>query len=233
MRAFSLAFPLLVGCQLAVPDTVTDVPRDTAPPETTPDDSPVDTGDTDTDTVPEDPFDRDDDGDGWSENEGDCDDDDAAVHPEQDDECNGMDDDCDGVYEEDAAGDDIYEPNDTAWFYLGSLADDEHYSVSGILHNDDDDDLFSFYIDDPWYESFGFEVSLTNIPSDATYRLKLGRVADDGSFEELQSDYGSGELSLREEGETFVDDGGTYGVMIDAVGGADCGRSYLLSVTKG
>ena len=235
MKVACLALIVFAACDLSVPNTVTEAPRDSDPDDVRPGDTGSDTGDSDPDTEPSDPFDRDDDGDGYSENGGDCDDTDPAIHPDQDDECNGVDDDCDGSLEEDAAGDDVYEPNDdpSSWFYLGSLADDEHYSVSAYLHNDDDQDQFSFYIDDPWYETFGFDVSLSSIPADATYRIQLGRLGDDGTLESPQSTYGSGELSLREDGESFVDDGGTYGVIVDAVGGADCARSYLLTVSKG
>ena len=43
----------------------------------------------------------DEDGDGWGANE-DCDDDDPAVHPDADEVCNGVDDNCDDVVDEDA-----------------------------------------------------------------------------------------------------------------------------------
>jgi hypothetical protein len=231
MKLPALLLLLPLGCELAVPTTVTETPHDSEPSSPLPRDS-GDTGDPGQDTEPN-PFERDDDGDGYSENQGDCDDGDPSLHPDQPDPCNGIDDDCDGVLDEDAAGEDIYEPNDEAWFYLGSLADEEHFSVTGVLHNDDDDDRFSFYIDDPWYSSFGFQVSVSSIPADATYRLQVGRLADDGSLTEIQSSYGAVELSLAEEGEGGVDDAGTYGVIVDAVGGADCGRSYLLTITEG
>ncbi len=228
----------LCGCDLDVASTVTEVPDDSGDPSTD-DPSVDDTADTagggeDTDTNV-DPFDRDDDGDGWSENDGDCDDGDPAINPDQDDSCDGEDNDCDGDYEEDARGDDIYEPNDEQgeWFYVGSLADSQNFSVTGYLHNEDDVDQFSFYTDDPWYETFGFDVSVSNIPSDANYQLHLGRVADDGSLEDSESVYGSGSLSLHEDGTTFVDDGGTYGVVIEVIGGADCSQAYLLTISKG
>ncbi|MDF1551505.1 MAG: MopE-related protein [Deferrisomatales bacterium] len=47
--------------------------------------------------------DMDDDGDGLTENEGDCDDADAAVHPGAAETCDGVDNDCDGAVDEDLA----------------------------------------------------------------------------------------------------------------------------------
>jgi hypothetical protein len=231
MPALSLLL-LLLACELMVPTEITAPPsdsglsdpvgRDSDPPDD-------DTGDPGEDSGERDPFERDDDGDGFSENQGDCDDSDPAIHPERPDECNGLDDDCDGVLEEDARGDDIYEPNDDRWFSLGSLDEAGSLAITGILHNDDDQDRFSFTMDDPWYSSFGFEVRLSDIPEHAIYRLQLGKLTDDGGLEGLQTVYGGGELSLRAEGEAGVDDAGSYGVIIDAVGGADCGSAYLFT----
>src|SRR5690349_19534337 len=44
---------------------------------------------------------HDDDGDGWSEVDGDCADDDGAVHPSAGETCDGRDEDCDGSVDED------------------------------------------------------------------------------------------------------------------------------------
>ena len=56
--------------------------------------------DADTDTTPDDA-----DGDGFTVNDGDCDDGDATIHPEAEEYCNGVDDDCDDVVDEDDAVD--------------------------------------------------------------------------------------------------------------------------------
>lgn len=60
-----------------------------------------DTGeDTDTDEVV-DPLTTDDDGDGYSENDGDCDDDNADLSPDADEICDGIDNDCDDLVDDD------------------------------------------------------------------------------------------------------------------------------------
>ena len=60
-------------------------------------DSQVETGET-TDVNP---YEVDDDGDGLSENEGDCDDGNAGIHPGAADSCDGIDNDCDQSVDED------------------------------------------------------------------------------------------------------------------------------------
>ncbi len=81
-----------------------------------------------------DPNEMDDDGDGLSENEGDCDDTDPAVSPDATEYCNGIDDNCDGVVDEGCADDD----DDTA------DDDDDDTSDDDDADPGDDDDA-----DDP------------------------------------------------------------------------------------
>ena len=82
-------------------DTDTDDDTDEDTDEDTDSDTDEDTdSDTDTDTDI-DPLDQDDDGDGVTENEGDCDDADASVYPDAPEEQDLVDDDCDGLVDED------------------------------------------------------------------------------------------------------------------------------------
>ena len=75
-------------------------PTDTGPgPDTAPPDSGPDTGPTDTGTS--DPNDVDDDNDGYTENGGDCDDTNRRVNPRSPEQCNSIDDNCDGTVDED------------------------------------------------------------------------------------------------------------------------------------
>ena len=196
------------------------------------DDSADESGDTgEGDDV--DPLDEDDDSDGFSENEGDCDDEDGSVHPDARDSCNGSDDDCDGDVDEDAVDDDPYEPNDSEPHDLGDVVSGSGHEIGAFLHNNADDDRFSFYIEDDWIgDALPVTVSLSNIPSDATYKLTLNRLSTNGSQELglVDEDFGSGTLSFVIEDSTGPDDGGVYEAVVGAIANADCGSAYLLTV---
>jgi hypothetical protein len=230
---------LLLGlaCDFSASSTIVGVDTgggDTASPadDTATDDSGGD--DTEThDTAPPNPLEVDDDGDGASEMDGDCDDEDVTVFPGATDVCNGVDDDCDRDVDEDADPD-AYEPNDTDPAYIGSLDDDPEYTVVATLAGDDDDDRFSFAFTDETFDFFTVTVTLSGIPADATYRLTLNRLASNGDLpvEEVDQVFGTDSLSVSLEDVTFQDDGGTYEIVVDAIAGADCGQSYLLAVAK-
>jgi hypothetical protein len=125
-RHLVVVFAALFGCPTN--DTGTeDTGEDSDTPDTgTPDTDAPDTDATDTDTPGPDPLDVDDDGDGFSENEGDCDDADRYRAPDLVEICeNGIDDDCDGVVDDLATGSTTLGPlpyleaADSPWVDLG------------------------------------------------------------------------------------------------------------------
>jgi len=64
----------------------------------------------------------DDDGDGWSENQGDCDDADPSVHPTAEEFYNEVDDDCDGIVDDGTVG---YDDDGDTWTELDGDCDDD------------------------------------------------------------------------------------------------------------
>ncbi len=68
----------------------------------------------------------DDDGDGWTENQGDCDDTDSSVHPNAEEVLNETDDDCDGVIDEGTVG---YDDDGDTWTELDGDCDDDDAST--------------------------------------------------------------------------------------------------------
>ena len=83
----------------------------------------------------------DDDGDGYTEEEGDCDDDDASVAPNQAEECNGVDDDCDGEIDE-SGGSELYYADADGDTYgdPGSVTEACDQPAGYVTNNEDCDD---------------------------------------------------------------------------------------------
>ena len=104
-----------------------------------------DTGDSPGDgETPPDPERTDDDLDGYTEAEGDCNDDDDSVRPGLPDSCDGVDNDCDDEIDEDARAEDPFEPNDSVAHELGDLDAVGSFEVDAFLHDEDDVDRFEF-----------------------------------------------------------------------------------------
>ena len=97
-------------------------------------------GDTDDDDATETPI-NDDDGDGFGPLDGDCDDDDANVYPAAWEQCNGVDDDCDGAVDEDVIDRFIYPDDDGDGFGDASGAVFACVLTTGtVIDNTDCDD---------------------------------------------------------------------------------------------
>ncbi len=191
------------------------------------------------------------DGDGYTPNEGDCDDDDAGTHPSVIEVCDDIDNDCDGEINEDQG--DSYEPNDTTAEDLGQMDGDGYcmyyvghvsgsadtQTISANIHAPDDVDLYSFETEDEWYDcldesGYGIQVSLTSIPSGHDYVLELYWV--DGGYSLVASSDASGSSSesVSHEGtygwDSDTDDGGEYEIVVYSNSGYGCSDSYTLSV---
>ena len=98
--------------------------------------------------TPPDPERTDDDLDGYTEAEGDCDDGDDSVRPGLPDSCDGVDNDCDDEIDEDARAEDPFEPNDSVAHELGDLDAVGSFEVDAFLHDEDDVDRFAFVYTD-------------------------------------------------------------------------------------
>jgi len=176
------------------------------------------------------PSDVDDDGDGVTENEGDCDDADDQVHPGVVDDCDGQDSDCDGTVDDDAVDADPYEPNDTVDFDIGQLESDDVFEGSAFLHDGADSDRFSFSFEDTTWDFFTLEIDLSWAVDDVLYVMTIENI-DTGEI--LYNSFStSGERTLHfEEGDTFGSaDGGNYRVTISSDGSATCLHGYDLSI---
>ncbi len=174
-----------------------------------------------------DPEATDDDGDGFSEQEGDCADADPAVGPGQDDRCDGLDQDCDGRVDEDAWMDDPGEPDDLNPIDLGSVAEDAPVRGEGRLWSDEDTDRYLFTFTDGLFDFYTLYVKLDGIPAGATYRL---RVEDPDSGDVLFAEEGAGEINA-ELGDGLLSAASALHVVVDGIDGVDCGAEYAVEVT--
>jgi len=172
-----------------------------------------------------DPSTLDEDGDGVTVGDGDCDDGDPAVYPGATDLCDGRDQDCDGQTDEDARFEDVYEDNDTTAVFLDDLSGGGSLSVEALLDSGDDVDRFAFEIDDSTWSLWDMTIRLSNIPDG--YRWRLRWIRPDGSTEEST---GAGSVVLEGSDELLVDDAGVWEIVVESEDGAPCDSWYLLTV---
>jgi hypothetical protein len=219
LRAIGLLALLATAC---LPDLQRRRDGDDTARETQPDD---------TDVEPS----TDEDGDGWSVEDGDCDDENQAINPGvASDGCNGRDNDCDGQVDEDFARDG-YEPNDDRGYYLDSLELDEQVDLYGYLFPESDEDRFRFWLEDESWMWLSIGVWLEDVPSDADYAIDLVWVEDlhgewQGTVASSDRAGDGGAESLEFTGHSSLEDGGMYEVVVRSVSGDSCFSPYWLAV---
>jgi hypothetical protein len=176
------------------------------------------------------PSDVDDDSDGYTENEGDCDDADEDVHPGVEDRCDGIDSDCDGTVDEDASDEDLYEPNDAVDFDIGELESGDVFEADAFLHDAADIDRFHFSFNDGTWDFFTLEIDLEWGIDDVLYVMTVENV-DSGEIIDNQFSTAGTRSMHFEFGDSFgTADGGNYRVTISSDGSATCLNGYQLTV---
>ncbi len=177
----------------------------------------------------------DDDGDGVSEDEGDCRDDDRRVAPGRSERPDCKDNDCDGEVDEGVTRperDDRYEPNDSRpWalpgakkkrgFFGGYTATRD--SLNLVLRDADDVETFTLFAHDGTLDSFHVTVTAESIPDDATIGVRVtGPNGGSGRFSPrngVRSAAGGLEpLKLVTLGKGLSSDTGTYTIRFSVIG---------------
>lgn len=162
-----------------------------------------------------DPRNDDGDGDGQTENQGDCNDSDATVYTGATEACDAVDNDCDGLVNETYM--DIYEPNDTEMtaYDLGEIDTEDLFSTGAsstlselTAHSSTDQDWFFFDVDDEIYDNADITVTATRLPANTTWVLELWDCNNGGQghCQFHTSDSGSGSLSVHFAGDSFDTD---------------------------
>lgn len=184
-----------------------------------------------------DPLDWDDDGDGWTENGGDCDDDESAVHPDHAELCDELDNDCDGTVNEDWY--DPFEPNDSdaTAYDLGEVDVDVGWSASQItlsgvtLHDDGDQDWFRWDADDEWYDNVEISVTVDGLPSAGDYVVAL-YLDVGGTWTLKKSGSGTTKIIVTYQGDLFSTDEDDWAVVLYAATWppSSCATTYDIDI---
>lgn len=163
----------------------------------------------------------DDDGDGATEQQGDCDDADGTRYPGAIEVPDCRDQNCDGVVDEGVAlipQDDAYEPNDTSE-HAHDLATSRVRSfdntLTAVTRDVGDEEWFEFYSQDGDWDSWGIDATAVGVPQGGVYDVSIYG----GSGYPLQTMRitGGTHAEIRVIGEPFRDDSGNYQLRIKPI----------------
>jgi hypothetical protein len=190
-----------------------------------------------------DPLAYDNDGDGQTEEEGDCDDGDETIWLGAAEECDEVDNDCDGQNNEDWWDDADAETgadNDSladAWD-LDEVDSDfawtkDSLEITGLsLHDPGDEDWFVFDVDDDILDNVNLQVSLSDQAGGATWVLELYN-QETGVLEDSAS--GTGRLTVSYSGDWLDDDEDFWAVRVYIStgwsSGEVCESGYTLNIS--
>jgi|GEM_PF-5563431 len=175
------------------------------------------------------------DGDGYDISE-DCNDYSDIIHPGAfDDSCDGIDQNCNGLFDEDWDGD-AYEPNDIEAYDLGTLTDGSaFYNLNGYITDPADSDSFSFYYSDGWGLGFGLDIMLDPVPNQLDLILTLEHI-DRSNRKTLIGSVNAkgmgGNERIEWEESYNNDETGTFIVTISSATGSSCSQSYSLDIIE-
>ena len=179
----------------------------------------------------------DDDNDDWSTCDGDCDDQNPYASPGQTtDTCDEIDNDCDGVIDENAVGDAL-EPNDTSPVDIGEFDAYGNYEIEARI-NREDRDRFLFYIQDAWWDDFGIDLFLQTNATNHDFVLELWLIEDDngqfvGMLDDSDMQTFGGQERIYFDGYAGVDDSGWYEAVVYKKTDGGCDADYQLSINFG
>lgn len=184
-----------------------------------------------------DPRDIDDDHDGYTENGGDCDDDDPLLNPGEVEICDDYDNDCSGYINDPWF--DTYEVNNSlSTAYNAGDVDsaigwaNSTLTLAGLTLSDEtDEDWVKWDADDELYDNVTVEVIVTGLPSKGTYVVEL---YDSGSGTLIDSDSGPGNsgLTISFEGDVFDTDEDDWAVRVYSAKWPSntCDSTYTLKI---